>query len=768
MKDRSKQFSRDTWKDPTRSLNRLKAVEKQLTSLFIKYRKRLLAELKPLPQHPFTQKEAVINECGAGEPGSPGFQPGNTCAKGGGALDTHEAVVTRGGRRYLTLITNDNNEETPEFRVKVWDVTDEKIKSFSELADTEPTMWGKRFPGMREKPMLFEFMSDGKFHPTMDEAKKGLNGLLKELSHPEPHKQGGPGSGNFGHEGRPGEVGGSGPGGSLKIDVEDSASDRAGVEMYKSRISRGEKISPVLVDKDDPTHVVDGNHRALAYRELDKSIPTVSVDRKDFMRRVGSGEITETEYYEKYLSDQPIQHTQKAPRWHATVDIKRFFQRLEDLSMEELIGPANAILEKEISDAYVHGTKYADINIKATMGVRLGAPLEARQAAWKKIGDMVIASQGEFKGVTDATNQQIRRVVSDGMINENNLSDVADAIQQVTEDIGENRARTIARTETMKAINTGVKDRYEKAGITRFERLEAADERVCDYCSSIDGQIFTQDEADEIDANMHPNCRGTWIISEESLAEDEEATQKQEALVHGGQGSGNFGHAGRPGEVGGSGPGGGVPSAKTSFNRRNFQEMQDNYDRIRSVEKAPETRPALINSAISRYSAQYSEPINKYLRSKYYDEFHADPDKPQSHIEIETDIASLDSAMERYSVPIPQGTEIWRGVGLKSGYDTANLEIGDICEDKAFQSFSIDPAVARSFSRPWVDTKRNPDQPQKTVIRAVMTGDEKALIGNHGEHEVIFPRGTRWQVVKKEVDLWNGADFNILTVMKHG
>ena len=115
-----------------------------------------------------------------GGSGSGNFNHGGRPGEVGGSSDTHESIVTRGGRRYLTLITNDNNEETPEFRIKVWDVTKEpKIKSFSDLVDTEPTTWGKGFPGMRENPMLFEFMSDGKFHPTMDEAKKGLKDVLK-------------------------------------------------------------------------------------------------------------------------------------------------------------------------------------------------------------------------------------------------------------------------------------------------------------------------------------------------------------------------------------------------------------------------------------------------------------------------------------------------------------------------------------------------------------------------------------------------------------
>jgi SPP1 gp7 family putative phage head morphogenesis protein len=226
---------------------------------------------------------------------------------------------------------------------------------------------------------------------------------------------------------------------------------------------------------------------------------------------------------------------QLTQKWPEAFSIEHFYQRLEDLTTQELIGPAAAILAKEIPDAFTHGTKYADLNLKAKMGIKLGAPLEERQRAWQKVGALVEKSKGEFKGVSDAVNQQIRRAVADGMVNEDSLSTVTKSIQDVTADIGEVRARMIARTETMKAINTGAIERYSKIGIDKVEWLAAEDERVCDRdlgfpggengCGGLDGQIFDIDKAPPCPAHIF--CRCTLIPYVDTGDEEEGATQKQ-------------------------------------------------------------------------------------------------------------------------------------------------------------------------------------------------------------------------------------------------
>lgn len=470
MKDRSKQLSKQTWKDPTRSLSRLAKIESKLVGLFRNYRKQVLAELQPA-EHPFTQMEPLVH----GGPGSGNFghagRPGEVGGSGpGGGI---KAIPTADIKTALS-----KSVETAWIidQGKVIDVAvgDEKevssgIDPFEKVSvHTHPTDLPPS-PGDIETFYKYNL-------PEMTVITKDSAYIVKDPNFKPSTSR------------------------DAYYDWQEANGRLSDVRERIADEMRGEGKTPLWKDAEFRTRVWETFAKSEGF-EYSK-VPLSSI-------------LEET-------------HTQKAPQWPVSFSIEHFYQRLEDLTTQELIGPANAILEKEIPDAFTHGTKYADLNLKAKMGIKLGAPLEERQRAWQKVGALVEKSKGEFKGVSDAVNQQIRRAVADGMVNEDSLSTVTKRIQEVAESVGENRARMIARTETMKAINTGVKDRYARMGIERVEWLAAEDERTCEVCGELDGQIFDIDKAPECPA--HPLCRCTLTITEESLGlseDEEEATQKR-------------------------------------------------------------------------------------------------------------------------------------------------------------------------------------------------------------------------------------------------
>lgn len=207
------------------------------------------------------------------------------------------------------------------------------------------------------------------------------------------------------------------------------------------------------------------------------------------------------------------------PKTHAAsdiirIDLKSVMNEVDNV-MGKMYADAEGTIQTELSRAYSQGDSFAQI--------RLGAKPSVRKATWKVIGDRVLKSQSDFKGINDATAAKIKAAIANGIINEKTQGEIIDEIRDVIDKVGVARAETMVRTESMKAVNDGVKDRYDAEGVDGFERLEADDEKTCtDWefnidgqtyfgCAGIDGKIFTRDQANEVDEQTHPNCRGTWI-----------------------------------------------------------------------------------------------------------------------------------------------------------------------------------------------------------------------------------------------------------------
>jgi hypothetical protein len=283
--------------------------------------------------------------------------------------------------------------------------------------------------------------------------------------------------------------------------------------------------------------------------------------------------------------------------------------------------------------------------------------------------------------------------------------------------------------------------------------------------------VFTKEEADEIDANMHPNCRGTWIISEDSLGL-EEATQKYRQIMQGGAGSGNFGHAGRPGEVGGSGPGGSAESAnvkgRVSKDGQTYKDIKETRDIVRpgtyssraeqndrdmaALEdrlqaaghpniRSDESIPKSIRDAANDYKGGAYGYMNAYMR--HGEEIRGS--KEWFKEKGTTVQERTQSLLKGYDLvpPLPEGIKLYRGLG----YDgTALLEkaaVGDIIEDKGFQSWS------RNLGEP--SGRAGAIGSNFAVVRTVTDGKMKGLTFYHDpEREILVKPGQAFKVVAIE------------------
>jgi len=72
------------------------------------------------------------------------------------------------------------------------------------------------------------------------------------------------------------------------------------------------------------------------------------------------------------------------------------------------------------------------------------------------------------------------------------------------------RAEILARTETIRAHHSANIGEYRAAGLmgikVQVEYLTAGDDRVCSRCASLNGKIYTIDEAENL-IPVHPQCR---------------------------------------------------------------------------------------------------------------------------------------------------------------------------------------------------------------------------------------------------------------------
>ncbi len=116
----------------------------------------------------------------------------------------------------------------------------------------------------------------------------------------------------------------------------------------------------------------------------------------------------------------------------------------------------------------------------------------------------------ELEGITRAMDQQISRVLAQGLIDGKNPRELARQINDRVDKIGLTRAKTLARTEVISAHHQAMMQEYRAAGVAgvsiQAEWLTAGDDRVCAECAALEGKIFTLDEIQNL-IPLHPNCR---------------------------------------------------------------------------------------------------------------------------------------------------------------------------------------------------------------------------------------------------------------------
>jgi len=148
----------------------------------------------------------------------------------------------------------------------------------------------------------------------------------------------------------------------------------------------------------------------------------------------------------------------------------------------------------------------------------------------ERVGLLYTRVFSELKGITSQMEQQISRILAQGMIDGDGPRVLARKLiggvnGHRAEELGikdtlgrfipaQRRAEIMARTEIIRAHAQAELQEFKNWAIegvvVKAEMMTAGDNRVCPQCSALEGEIFTIEEAQNI-IPLHPSCRCCWL-----------------------------------------------------------------------------------------------------------------------------------------------------------------------------------------------------------------------------------------------------------------
>jgi SPP1 gp7 family putative phage head morphogenesis protein len=144
-----------------------------------------------------------------------------------------------------------------------------------------------------------------------------------------------------------------------------------------------------------------------------------------------------------------------------------------------------------------------------------------------RVGLLYTRTYNDLKGITNAMDLQVSRVLAQGMADGKNPNELAKLLTKtisgpmgdlgITDTLGrfipaERRARMLARTEIIRAHASATLQEYSRLGVEgiwlNVEILPAGD--ACPECAEKAGKAYTLAEAEGI-IPVHPSCKCSWL-----------------------------------------------------------------------------------------------------------------------------------------------------------------------------------------------------------------------------------------------------------------
>jgi len=184
-----------------------------------------------------------------------------------------------------------------------------------------------------------------------------------------------------------------------------------------------------------------------------------------------------------------------------TPGIKQILDQLGKAYLQEVGVPLAA---DNIEAIYKHGILFGVKALKSA-GVS-DVPKTMLPEDWRAVDWLETRNLTALEGITDDINRAIVHEVSEGMLNGETVSQIADRLAQI-DGLAEGRAYRIAHYESMLASNQGTILRYYQMGVQKVEWIACGDDHVCPECDDLDGKIFDIEVVPP--CPLHVGCRCT-------------------------------------------------------------------------------------------------------------------------------------------------------------------------------------------------------------------------------------------------------------------
>ena len=215
----------------------------------------------------------------------------------------------------------------------------------------------------------------------------------------------------------------------------------------------------------------------------------------------------------------PIRDNRLAPiQKRMTADLKSHFQGLQKQALRSLRSN-KATFKIDANNLYDHAAAKLEVVGIVQSGIADAgrAAYDASTQEYNLTGlalpdSWITGYMGKrinlINGIDDTTAGKLADTLTEGANAGETVPQLADRVSAVFSDAIDNRAETIARTETIQAYGSASVQSYKDAGIEQVQLYDGSDDPEC---AARDGQVVSPDEADALLGDEHPN--GTLAVA---------------------------------------------------------------------------------------------------------------------------------------------------------------------------------------------------------------------------------------------------------------